>query len=53
MKNLSREELIKTYITAQKLGLANIFIQLIEQELYERNITKKEISKHQIERKIC
>jgi len=43
MKNLSREQLIKKYITAQKLGLADAFIHLIHQEMKARKITDQDI----------
>lgn len=51
MKNLSREQLIDTYLIAQKVGLADIFIQLIEQEMKSRQVTLDEVNIYCINQK--
>lgn len=43
MKNLSREKLIETYIVAQNEGLADIFLQLIKDEMQSRQVTLEEV----------
>lgn len=42
MKNLSNQALIKTYAKAKELNLANVFVQLIIDEMKTRDFTEDE-----------
>ncbi|HLS20087.1 MAG TPA: sporulation histidine kinase inhibitor Sda [Bacillota bacterium] len=51
MKSLSREQLIETYLVAQKEGLADAFIQMIKQEMETRQVTHEEIANYNMNQK--
>lgn len=43
MENLSYQALLETYLKAKELGLAEVFIRMIEEEMEKRGITEREI----------
>lgn len=51
MENLSYEKLIETYVVAKRVGLAEPFIQLIEQEFQRRQMTLEEIYTDELKRR--
>jgi len=44
MKNLSNKALIETYVKAKDLGLAEVFIRMVTDEMNKRNFTKDDIT---------